>query len=236
MKEYFQKLFKSRRKKKVKLKLKIPKKPAKAPKPKVKKTVARPRIRISPRRRKPRRERGVLTAEVYRTIMSLVVEGLVFGALAAVVLYVALTGLLDSPIITYIADFMGLDRMTSFLLFMIPIGALTGLLASDLTIKSQKGISLLTILSRKKTREARPARAATRTLPLHPGRIGLAGLSLMVPATGLLLVYVFPRLRRGRANRGNNDRCRLCGKHISIHNRYPPSTTTPMVCCPGDRG
>ncbi len=192
LKEYFQNLFKIKGRKRLKLKLKISKKPAKAPKSKTMKTVAKPRIRISPRRRKPRRERGVLTAEVYRTIMYLVVEGLVFGALSAVILYVALTGLLNSPIITYIADFMGLDKMTSFLLFMIPIGALTGLLASDLTIKSQKGISLLAILSRKKTREARPTRPVTRTLPLHPGRISLAGLSLMVPATGLLLIYVFP--------------------------------------------
>ena len=124
--------------------------------------------------------------------MSLIVEGLIFGALAAVLLYVALTGLLDSPIIVYIADFLMLDKMTAFILFMIPIGALTGLLASDLTIKSQKGISLMAILSRKKAAAPTPAPTPTRTLPLHPGRIGLAGLSLMIPATGLLLIYIFP--------------------------------------------
>ncbi len=162
-----------------------PKKPKAEAKPRV------PRLKISPRRRRrPRRERGVLTAEIYKTMMYLVIEGLVFGALAAVLLYVALTGLLDSPIITYIADFLLIDKMTAFILFMIPVGALTGLLASDLTIKSQKGISLMAVLSKKRPAPAAPT--PTRTLPIHPGRIGLAGLSLMIPATGLLLIYIFP--------------------------------------------
>ncbi len=193
--EKISKIFKLRKapktkpRKGVRLKIKA-RAPSKKGKPTVKPRT--PKLRISPRRRRPRRERGVLTAEVYKTIMSLIVEGLIFGALAAVLLYVALTGLLDSPIIVYIADFLMLDKMTAFILFMIPIGALTGLLASDLTIKSQKGISLMAILSRKKAAAPTPAPTPTRTLPLHPGRIGLAGLSLMIPATGLLLIYIFP--------------------------------------------
>ncbi len=150
-----------------------------------------PRIKVSPRRRRPRRERGLLTAEVYRTIISLIVEGFIFGALAAFILYIVLTGLLDSPIITYLAEILLLDKVTTFLLLMIPIGGIAGFLASDLAIRSQRGISLLAMLS---TRGKRPAATTTttRTIPLHPGRLGLASLSLLIPATGLLLLYIFP--------------------------------------------
>ncbi len=170
---------------------------AKKPAAKAEKPRAKPVLRIAPRKaKKPRmRERGILTAEVYKTVSYLVVEGFVFGSLAAVLLYVALTGLMDSPVIEYIANYMMLDKFTSFMLFLLPVGIGIGLLASDLAIKTQKGIGLVAILSRKGRggrARAGPPPTETRTPPLHPGRLGLAGLSLVVPATGLLLIYLFP--------------------------------------------
>ncbi len=192
-------------KKKRRISLKIPKiklgKP-KAPKPAAPKAKpvkaaklkrVTPKIRVSPRRRRrPRRERGLLTAEVYKTIVSLIIEGFIFGALAAFILYVVLTGLLDSPIITYIAELLLLDRVTAFLILMIPIGGIAGFLASDLAIRSQRGISLMTILSVRGRKKGAAVAPTTRPIPLHPGRLGLASLSLIIPATGLLLLYIFP--------------------------------------------
>jgi len=158
-------------------------KPAKKP---------RPVLRISPRRTKPRmRERGILTAEVYKTVTLLIIEGFAFGSLAAILLYVALTGLMDSPVIKYIADYLALDTATAFMLFLIPVGMAVGLLAGDLAIKSQRGIGLVSLLSRR-GRKAPTAPAPAKTPPLHPGRISLAGLSLIIPATGLLVIYLFP--------------------------------------------
>jgi flagellar protein FlaJ len=154
--------------------------------------ISRPKLRIAPRRRRVvRRERGVLTAEVYRTIAILITEGFIFGSLAAVILYVALTGLINSPVITAIAKYLYLSNVDAFLIFLIPLAAIVGFLASDLTIRSQKGISLLAILSRG--RRPRPGRVeTTRMIPVHPGRMSLATLSLIIPATGLLIIYLFP--------------------------------------------
>jgi len=147
-------------------------------------------------KKKPRmRERGILTREVYKSLIVLVIEGFVFGSLTAILLYVALTGLMDSPVITFIANYLLLDTYTAFMLFVIPIGLAIGIMASDLIIKSQRGLGLMAILSRRGRRAPTAERRAPvtgRTLPLHPGRLSLAGVSLVIPATGLLLIYMFP--------------------------------------------
>lgn len=144
-------------------------------------------------RRKPvkkRRRRSALLAEIYRIIISIIIEGILFGGLVATIIYVMATGLIDSPLIAILAGLMGLDNESAFLAFIGILIPITGFLAADLATRSQKGISLVGIL----TRRGRPVilTEERRTIPLHPGRIGLAGLSLLIPATGVLLLILFP--------------------------------------------
>ncbi len=149
------------------------------------------RKRRAVKKRKPRRRRrSALLAEIYRIVISIIIEGILFGGLAATIIYVMVTGLVDSPLIAIIAGLLGLDNETAFLTFIGLLIPVTGFLAADLATRSQRGISLVGIL----TRRGRPViiTEERRTIPLHPGRVGLAGLSLLIPATGVLLLILFP--------------------------------------------
>lgn len=180
----------------IKISLKKEKKPVEKPVTEAKPPT--PVLRVVRKREKkvqPPRERGILIREIYKSIAFLVIEGFIFGSLSAIVLYIGLTGFTNSPLVVQIADQLSLDVQTTFLIIVLPCGLGIGILASDLIFKSQRGLGLISVLSMKARRKPVEKTAMGRTLPLHPGRLSLAGISIVIPATGLLLIYMFPGIQ-----------------------------------------
>lgn len=150
---------------------------------------AKPRIalKLSKPETKPVKERGILTREVYKSVIMLSIEGFVFGSLVAFLLYIVLTGFAESKLILDISNLFMLDNYTVLLIVLVPLGISIGVLGIDLIFKSQRGIGLLSVMSRR----GRTVRTETRLPTVHPGRIVLAGVSMLIPLSGLLILYLY---------------------------------------------
>ncbi len=174
-----------KRKKKEKKSRKEAKKPEKPKKP-----VKKPKLEVRRRRvREPIRRRKMLLSRLYRLMLILIIEGMLFGIIATLLIYIALTGLQDSPIVIFIARQTGIDNMTAFIVVGTITALATGILASDLAARVQAGVSFISVFFRRGRRTVAGRRPV---ISIHPGRVGLAGLSLAIPATGVLLIYLFP--------------------------------------------
>ncbi len=170
---------------------KEPKKAKEKPKPGIKKEVKKREVKkiIRKRVRGPARRRKMLLSRLYRLMLILIIEGMAFGVIATLLIYIALTGLQDSPIVVFIANQVGVDNLTAFIVVGTLTALSTGILASDLAARVQVGVSFINVFFRRGRRGVRGRRPM---ISLHPGRIGLAGFSLVIPATGVLLIYLFP--------------------------------------------
>ncbi len=183
-----------RRKEKGRVEKKVPKKtlrprlrrieekprPSEELKPRVKKRKVTP---------KPSSRRKILLERLYRLVFIMILEGMVFGILATLLVYIAISGLQESPIIVYLARATGLDNTSALIIFGVILALLTGILASDLAIRTQTGISFINVFLRRGRRRVAGVKPS---IPIHAGRISLAGFSLVIPATGVLLIYLFP--------------------------------------------
>ncbi len=148
----------------------------------------RPKVKKIKRKAPPPSSRRKLLLErLYKMVFIMILEGMAFGILATILVYIAISGLQDSPLVLFFASLIGLDQTTTFLILGVMLALVTGILASDLAIRTQTGISFINVFMRKRKRTtARPS------IPIHTGRITLAGFSLVIPATGVLLIYLFP--------------------------------------------